>query len=103
MEAIRGIADHANAYFDREEPWKTIKEDPEKARVVLSSILNVFRDIAIYLKPVLPEYSKKVSKLFNEDEYSFDSLDKTLKDVGINAYEHLAKRVDLTGTPFEEL
>lgn len=103
MEAIRSIADHANAYFDKEEPWKTIKEDPEKARVVLSSILNVFRDMAIYLKPVLPEYSNKVSALFNEEEYTFDSLAKTLKNVEINAYEHLAKRVDLKDTPFEEL
>ena len=103
METIRGIADYANAYFDKEEPWKTIKENPEKVRIVLSSILNVFRDMAIYLKPVLPKYSSKVSKFFNEEEYTFKSLDKTLKDVKINAYEHLAKRVDLKDTPFREL
>ena len=103
MESIRSIADFANAYFDKEEPWKTIKEDQEKARVVISTVLNVFRDIAIYLKPILPEYANKAALLFNEDEYTFDSLGVTLKDTKINAYEHLAKRVDLKGTPFEGL
>jgi len=104
MESIRSIADFANSYFDKEEPWKTIKEDAENARGVLSAILNVFRDIAIYLKPILPEYSKQVSILFDEEEeYSFSSLAHTLKDKKINKYVHLAKRVDLKDTPFEEL
>ncbi len=103
MESIRSIADHANAYFDKEEPWKTIKEDREEARFVLSAILNVFRDMAIYLSPVLPEYSKKVSDFFNEQVYDFSSLDITLENTTINKYEHLATRVDLAGTPFESL
>lgn len=95
METIRSIADHANSYFDKEEPWKTIKEDPESARVVLAVILNVFRDMAIYLRPIIPEYSKKVSKLFNENEYNWNDLEQTLTNHKISQFEHLAKRLDL--------
>ncbi len=95
MEEIRSIADEANRYFDEKAPWKTIKEDPESARVVLTCILNVFRDLAIYLTPVIPEYSKKVATLFNEKGYNFGDLTRILENHEINKYEHLATRLDL--------
>lgn len=95
MEEVRGIADEANRYFDEKEPWKTIKEDAEGANTVLTCILNVFRDMAIYLSPVIPEYSKKVAVLFNEENYVWSDLGKTLENHQINKYEHLATRLDL--------
>lgn len=95
MEEIRSIADEANRYFDEKEPWKSIKEDVSGAQVVLTCILNVFRDMAIYLSPIIPEYSKKVAELFNEEIYKWSDLDKTLVNHKINAYEHLATRLDI--------
>ncbi|MGH1468472.1 MAG: methionine--tRNA ligase [Bdellovibrionales bacterium] len=95
MEEIRSIADEANRYFDEKQPWKSIKEDVERAKTVLTCILNVFRDMAIYLSPVIPEYSKKVSALFNEEVYDWSDLDKTLENHQIAKYEHLATRLDL--------
>lgn len=94
---IREIADLANKYFDEKAPWKLIKEDVEGTREILTSILNIFRCLAIYLKPILPEYTAKVEALFNEDAYDWGSLQETLADRSINAYEHLAKRVDAKG------
>ncbi len=96
MEEIRSIADEANRYFDEKQPWKTIKEDTEGARTVLTCILNVFRDMAVYLQPIIPEYTQKVAILFNEKDYSWSSLDKILEDHKINKYEHLATRLDLS-------
>ncbi len=95
MEEIRSVADEANRYFDEKQPWKTIKEDVEGAKTVLTCILNVFRDMAIYLSPVIPEYSKKVSALFNEEVYDWSDLEKTLENHQIAKYEHLATRLDL--------
>lgn len=95
METVRSIADEANRYFDEKEPWKTVKEDPAAATVVLTCILNVFRDMAIYLSPVIPMYSNKVAELFNESPYKWSDLNKTLENHKINTYEHLATRLDL--------
>ena len=55
MLEIRSIADEANKYFDKYEPWKLVKVDEEKTKVVLTTILNMFRTMAVYLKPVLPD------------------------------------------------
>lgn len=95
MIEIRQLADAANRYFDDKEPWKMIKEDVESTREVLSTILNVFRVIAIYLKPVIPSYVKKVEKLFKEDPYSWDDAQKTLEDWEIGKFKHLAQRLEL--------
>jgi methionyl-tRNA synthetase len=88
------LADAANEYFDAAAPWNTIKTDPEATRPVLTNALNLFRLLAIYLKPVLPEYAVKAEKLFGEDHRSWQSLDSAIEDRAIVPYEYLATRAD---------
>lgn len=92
---IREIADDANKYFDDKQPWNMIKDDVEGTRVALTATLNVFRLLAIYLKPVLPLYSDKVAKLLGEEAYSWSDSAKTLEGSAIGDYEHLATRVEV--------
>ncbi len=87
------LADLANAYFDSAEPWKTIKTDPEATRKILTSVLNLFRLLAIFLKPVLPRYAAKVECLFNENPYTWDAIDTTLENHVIGPYAYLSIRV----------
>ncbi|MGN0888318.1 MAG: methionine--tRNA ligase [Kiritimatiellia bacterium] len=93
---ITKIADAANEYFDRREPWKTVKQPDgaETTRTTLTTILNVFRILAIYLKPILPAYSDKVAALFGEASYTWESLDATIENATIGKYEYLATRID---------
>jgi len=94
MVEIREIADMANKYFDEKAPWKMIKEDEVTTKKILTDILNIFRILAVYLKPVLPEYSEKVEKLFNEESFSWSSAMEKVENQKIQNYEHLATRVD---------
>lgn len=95
MVEVRNLADAANQYFDAKMPWKLVKSDPEAARGVLTSILNIFRVLAVYLTPVLPSYSRKTARLFGEPgEYKWDSLLEPLEDRPVAPYEYLATRVD---------
>ncbi len=87
------LADAANEYFDAVQPWKTIKTDAEATRKVLTTILNLFRLLAIYLKPILPHYATKVEKLFGEDSYTWESLKVVLENRAVAPYEYLAVRV----------
>ena len=88
------LADAANEYFDRREPWKTVKTDAETTRTTLTAALNAFRMIAIYLKPILPAYADKAMKLFGETEWTWDSLGTALEDCELGPYEYLANRID---------
>ena len=93
---ITKIADAANEYFDRREPWKTVKtpDGAETTRTTLTTILNVFRILAIYLKPILPAYADKVAALFGEASYSWNDAQKTVENATIGKYEYLATRID---------
>jgi methionyl-tRNA synthetase len=91
---VRDIADRANRYFDEAAPWLTIKTDPEAARATLTSILNHFRVLAVYLKPVLPRYAEKVEALFGEPPYTWASAQRVVEDAPVAPYEYLAQRVE---------
>ena len=91
---VTRIADAANEYFDRREPWKTVKTDAEATRTTLTAILNVFRILAIYLKPILPVYAEKAAALFGEAPYAWDDAARTVENATISTYEYLATRID---------
>lgn len=94
LNVIRSLADQANKYFDDKAPWKTLEAKPEETKEVVSSILNVFRILAIYLKPIIPVYVEKVEKLFKEEPYNWFSVIKILKNHAISDYTHLASRME---------
>jgi methionyl-tRNA synthetase len=98
LNEIRFLADEANRYFDEKAPWKTLAENPEATKKVMTTTLNLFRTLAIYLKPILPEYCKKVEKLFGDakapEGYFWSDAQTVLTDHRIQDYEHLATRIE---------
>jgi methionyl-tRNA synthetase len=92
---VRLITDKANKYFDDHAPWKLVATDPALTQKVLTTTLNLFRIISIYLTPVLPAFSEKVAQLFNEKPYSeFKSVQTLIQNKSIQTYQHLMTRID---------
>jgi methionyl-tRNA synthetase len=94
LTEIRNLADETNRYFDDKAPWKTVDLDLPGTVQVLTSTLNVFRILSIYLKPVLPEFVTKVEKLFKESPYKWDDSQKTLSNYQISEFEPLITRIE---------
>ncbi len=94
INEIRSLADMANKYFDEKSPWKTLESQPMESKEVISAILNIFRILTIYLKPILPNYASKVEFLFGESPYSWFHVAQILSDTQLNPYEHLITRID---------
>ena len=91
---IREMAEITNKYFDDKAPWKTIESDPAATKQVLTTTLNAFRKMAIFLKPVLPKMAEQVEKLLNEKPYEWNDHLITLTQHKVSDYTHLASRVD---------
>ena len=91
---VRELAESTNKYFDDKAPWKTIDTDPVATKQVVTTTLNAFRKLAVFLTPVLPVMSAQVADLLNEKPYQWDDYSKILTDQKINDYVHLAQRVD---------
>jgi methionyl-tRNA synthetase len=54
LRAGMDAAAEVNAYLNSEEPWKTLKEDPERAATVLWTAIQAISGIRVALAPYLP-------------------------------------------------
>ena len=94
IRTATALADLANRYVEQNQPWTTIKTDPEKARTTLTATLNAIRILTIYLKPVLPAFAEKVERLLNIGKLTFADIHTTIEEHDINNFERLFERVD---------
>jgi methionyl-tRNA synthetase len=94
VRTIIALADEANRYVEQNQPWATIKTDPEKTKTTLTAIVNVVKILTIYLKPILPDYAKKVQGFLNVGELKFADVETVLENHKINDYPRLVERID---------
>ena len=63
-------ADRANKFIEARKPWELAKKDadPGEARVqdVCTIGLNLFRQLAVYLAPVLPRLAQQTGELLGD-------------------------------------
>ena len=97
MRQIMGLADKANKYVDEKAPWKIAKDPARSAEVqeVCTVTLNLFRQIAIYLAPVLPSLAAKVGQLLQDPIQKWEDSQTPLVGTRVAKFEHLMKRVEL--------
>lgn len=95
IRAIMSLADEANRYIDREQPWVIAKQEgqDEKLHKVCTDGLNAFKALITYLSPVLPEIYTKAQEFLN-DSLAFNEADKPLLDHQINKFTAMFTRID---------
>jgi methionyl-tRNA synthetase len=96
MREIMALADHANQYIDDQKPWVLAKQEGQEQRLqeICSMGLNLFRILAIYLKPVLPELAKKSEQFLNTPPLRWDDAQTPLTRHRINRFKPLMTRVE---------
>ena len=66
MRLILELADKANPFVEAAEPWN-LKKDPEKQdelQDVCTVALNLFRQLIVYLAPVLPDIARRTGEFW---------------------------------------
>lgn len=72
MQNVMDIARMGNRYLTEQEPWKTIKPNPEAAKKALHNNLILIGHLATCLQPFLPATASKIFGMLNMDAVSFD-------------------------------
>ena len=90
IRLIMDMADDVNKYINDKTPWK---KELQEANDIATTALNAFYILTIYLHPILPELTKKVTNFLNQDVNSFDDINETLKN-DINTYKPLLNRLE---------
>jgi methionyl-tRNA synthetase len=90
------VADRINALIHDKQPWQLAKKDELSELHNLCTIaLNVFRVLAIYLKPVVPTLCAAAADFLNEPDYDrFGRAAKPLLSHRINEFKPIATRID---------
>jgi methionyl-tRNA synthetase len=97
LRAIMEQADVINAYVDANKPWELAKDPAKEAQLheVCSRLLEAFRILSVYLKPVLPHLVSNVEAFLNIAPLQWSDAQTALPDGhAVNAYNHLMTRVD---------
>jgi len=97
LREVMLLADRANGFVAAEKPWDLSKDPQKRERLhaVCSEALNMFRLLALYLKPVLPRLAGNVEKFLNLGPMAWADA-ATLLPAGhrISEYKHLMTRLD---------
>jgi methionyl-tRNA synthetase len=64
LKEINNQITEADQLIDKEKPWELAKSDPAKAAEILSEVAGRIINIALELKPFLPETADKIEKIF---------------------------------------
>ncbi len=94
LRTIMDLADQANQYFTAHTPWSTRRENPERARETATETLNLFRLLAGYLKPVLPELTDRIESWLGTSIARWADLDQPLLDRSLPPYLPLLTRLN---------
>ena len=95
MRMIMELADRANPYVETAQPWVLNKDESEidELRAVCTVALNLFRQLAVYLAPVLPDLAKQCGELLGEELDSWEQSQQPLLGTPVNKFKHMLTRV----------
>lgn len=96
MRLIMQCADKANEYIDAKKPWSLakLKGTEQEVQDVCSVAINIFRQLMVYLAPVLPELTNNAKEFLNIDDLSFASRNEWLLGHKINKFKPLMQRIE---------
>ena len=103
------IARIGNKYLADEEPWKIIKDNPERVKTIIFLSLHISSVLAIISEPFLPFTSKKIKRILKSDNHEMKWSWNNLKNndflisenLKINESELLFSRIEDSDIQFQ--
>ena len=96
MRLVIELADRANPYVENAQPWN-LRKDPDKAQElqdVCTVALNLFRQIVVYLSPVLPRLAEQTSELLGKPIEHWDDAHTPLVGAPVAPFKRMLDRVN---------
>ena len=96
MRLIMALADRANPFVEERQPWKLAK-DPARAtelQDVCTVALNLFRQLVVYLTPVLPRLAEQTGELLNQPIAHWSEAQQPVLGQSVAKFKHMLTRLD---------
>ncbi|WP_227368085.1 methionine--tRNA ligase [Halomonas sp. M20] len=96
MRRIMELADEANTYIAEKEPWVLAKQEGREQEVldICSVGINLFRQLMVYLAPVVPKMAEDARAFLNLESLDWQSRENVLTGHTINKFKPLMTRIE---------
>ncbi|WP_434625680.1 methionine--tRNA ligase [Pseudomonas sp. Z1-29] len=96
MREIMALADRANAWIADKAPWSLAKQEgkQEEVQAICALGINLFRQLVIFLKPVLPLLAADAEAFLNVAPLTWNDHQTLLSNHQLNAFKPLMTRID---------
>lgn len=96
MREIMALADKANAWIADKAPWALNKQDgkQDEVQAICALGINLFRQLVIFLKPVLPTLAADAEAFLNVAPLRWDDHKTPLTSHQLNAFKPLLARIE---------
>ncbi|MEG1628605.1 methionine--tRNA ligase [Pseudomonas sp.] len=96
MREIMGLADRANAWIADKAPWSLAKQEgkQDEVQAICAQGINLFRQLVIFLKPVLPLLAADAEAFLNVAPLTWDDHLTRLDNHQLNPFKALMNRID---------
>ncbi|WP_136474885.1 methionine--tRNA ligase [Pseudomonas sp. DG56-2] len=96
MREIMGLADRANAWIADKAPWSLAKQEgkQDEVQAICAQGINLFRQLVIFLKPVLPVLAADAEAFLNVAPLTWDDHLTRLDNHQLNPFKALMSRID---------
>ena len=82
LASMMEIARLGNKYLAETEPWKAIKEDPERVKTIMNIAMQITATLAIVAEPFLPFTSEKLYEQLKLSEWNLNGPKREWIDAG---------------------
>ena len=96
MRELTALADAANQYIAKHEPWNMAKDPDHRdaVQLVCSQGINMFRCLAIFLKPVLPEMAENAEAFLSVAPLTWADAEAPLLGHTIRKFKPMLQRIE---------
>ncbi|WP_264311880.1 methionine--tRNA ligase [Pseudomonas putida] len=96
MREIMALADRANAWIADKAPWSLAKQEgkQDEVQAICAQGVNLFRQLVIFLKPVLPVLAADAEAFLNVAPLTWNDHQSRLENHRLNAFKALMSRIE---------
>jgi methionyl-tRNA synthetase len=96
MREIMALADRANAWIADKAPWSLAKQEgkQDEVQAICAQGINLFRQLVIFLKPVLPVLAADAEAFLNVAPLAWNDHQSRLENHPLNPFKALMSRIE---------
>lgn len=94
LRAVFELSGFGNKLFQESEPWKLKNENPEKAKMVLRTLVFLIRDLGVLIQPFMPSTSERLLSYIDCLSDNWSSLGNYDKEIKVGKIDYLFTKLE---------